>query len=345
MTVIGTITENPSWAATYTYGPIDKVDKSEYAEFLSAVVSRYKGPPYNVRYWEIYNEPDNTLVAYCSNPESGIACWGNDPGGYVELMATSYSAIKGADPQARVMLGAVAMDWFTDEGGPFSRDFLEQVLTRGGGQYFDVVSFHYFPIYNWRWAPYGKDVIGKATFIRQVLAQFGLSKDLLASEVGMWSDDRMGGSEQVQAKYLPQVFSRGMAAGLTATVWFMLMDEAGWEAKHGLLNPDLSPKPVFYAFQTFAAQLQNMHYEKPLSCSPACGELEGYSFLNPSGKRITVVWNNSESTSVLSVTGNELRSVDLYGAVTDLYDVGDGSTDGKVSVPVGPSAVYLEVVK
>lgn len=346
MQVMATISDNPGWASSYANGPIDRVDLRHYRDFLTALASRYKDPPYNVKYWEIYNEPDNTWPSYATNPESGIAYWGNNPGGYVDLLAASYQAIKAADAQAQVLMGALAMDWFTDEGGPFARDFLDQVLSTGGGQYFDIVSFHYFPVFRWRWNTYGKDLIGKTAFIQQVMASHDIVKPIIANEVGMWSDPRMGGNAELQAQYVPQVFSRGKAAGLLAMVWFMLMDDAAWDAKHGLLNPDLSPKPAFYAYQTLTAQLNGLRYERTLAFSGhGDWDLEGYSFVDTSGRRINVIWSTSGASRSLSLAATEVRRVDLYGAVSEHLDMDDGASDGRVSVQVGPGPVYLEVLR
>ncbi len=57
--IILTLMGNPSWAATYEAGPIDKTDVSELVQFMEAAVDRYSAPPYNIKFWEIYNEPDN----------------------------------------------------------------------------------------------------------------------------------------------------------------------------------------------------------------------------------------------------------------------------------------------
>ena len=72
----------PAWAQKYpgvACGPISEDALDDFAEFMAALVSRYSQPPYNVRYWEIGNEPDidRTLV----DSQSIYGCWGekDDP--------------------------------------------------------------------------------------------------------------------------------------------------------------------------------------------------------------------------------------------------------------------------
>lgn len=75
----------------------------KFASFLSALVNRYSKPPYNVHYWEIYNEPDNTDV----NRAWLGGCWGGKGKEYGDMLKTAYPAIKAADPDAEVMLGSI----------------------------------------------------------------------------------------------------------------------------------------------------------------------------------------------------------------------------------------------
>ncbi len=82
-----------------------------FAAFLSEVVKRYSQPPYNVRYWEIGNEPDTPI-----GPDSGFGCWGvnGDPyfggGAYGNMLKAVYPAIKAANPQVQVLNGSLLLD-------------------------------------------------------------------------------------------------------------------------------------------------------------------------------------------------------------------------------------------
>ncbi|NLF15203.1 MAG: cellulase family glycosylhydrolase, partial [Anaerolineaceae bacterium] len=160
MDLILTIEGNPSWAATTPTGPIDKVPIGEFVEFVVAAVQRYSSPPYNVKLWEFYNEPDNGDLLWAVN--SGLGYWGIDPEAYADMLAAVYQPIKQVDPEAQVLIGGLCFDFWEEEGGPFIKDFLDRVLERGGGEYFDVLNFHYYPTaFASKWDPYGPGLIGK----------------------------------------------------------------------------------------------------------------------------------------------------------------------------------------
>ncbi len=58
------ISDIPSWAGPIQSGPFDDSARSDFAEFVGAVVNRYSRPPYNIKYWELFNEPDGTRSDY-----------------------------------------------------------------------------------------------------------------------------------------------------------------------------------------------------------------------------------------------------------------------------------------
>ena len=61
-------------------------------------------------------------------------------------------------------MGGIAYDYFREDYGPFVREFLDNVLAAGGGQCMDYMVFHYYPPFEFRWAPYGPDSAAKPRF-------------------------------------------------------------------------------------------------------------------------------------------------------------------------------------
>ncbi|MGD8634779.1 MAG: cellulase family glycosylhydrolase, partial [Anaerolineales bacterium] len=57
--VVAELDHNPDWAASWERGPVNCVPLSRFTDFVDAVVTRYSAAPYNVKYWEVYNEPDS----------------------------------------------------------------------------------------------------------------------------------------------------------------------------------------------------------------------------------------------------------------------------------------------
>jgi hypothetical protein len=337
--VILTVSGNPAWAATYDAGVLDKTDPGELAEFLSAAVARYSVAPYKVTYWELYNEPDNGSADWA---DIGLGYWGNEPAAYAEMMATVYPRLKMANPNIKVVFGGLAYDFWTEEGGPFVEDFLDQVLQHGAGPYFDVMNFHYYPNYHAKWSPYGIGLAGKTNFLRAKLASFGLDKPIVCTETAAQSGTFPGGSDEEQSRFLVETMVRGVTSGLDAIIWFMLTDDSGYW-KSGLLNLDLSPKPAFYAYQTLVDQLAAAGFVRTI----APGELgavpvEGYAFSAPATATwILVAWSQDGLDHELSVVAPEVTIVDKYGAETIRNDGDDGAVDNQVQVVIGSSPLYL----
>jgi hypothetical protein len=339
-TIILTLGDNPSWAATYRGGPIDLVDISELVEFMTAAVGRYSAPPYNVKYWEIYNEPDNGNSIY---GDSGFGYFGHTPDLYVDLLEAIYQPIKAVDPQAQILLGGLAYgNW--EPSGPFVQNFLDQVLRpeNDGARFFDIMNFHYYPSSDWE--SYGADIIGKATYLRQKLSNYGVDKPVICTETGTYSATAYGGSDELQSRYVPQVFVRSIAADLISAVWFTLVDDSGpYSRKHGLLDANLSPKPSYYAFQTLSRHLASAQYSRKLRLAETgSDEIEAYEFSKSQGlTRIVVAWTQDDAMHSLRLESTQLVMVDKFGAETVIYDGDDFFMDGRVRVTIGPSPVYL----
>ncbi len=183
-----------------------------YADFLHDAVLRYSEPPFNVKFWELGNEPDvdPSLV----NPDWRFGCWGEAGnayyGGeyYAEMLKAVYPKIKKADEDAQVLVGGLLLDCdpinpplVSTETGE-TKDctpslFLEGILKNGGGEYFDGVSFHAYDYYrgpdkydnyNWssKWDVNGPVLSKKAEFLRDVLTANGYpDKPIFNTESGL----------------------------------------------------------------------------------------------------------------------------------------------------------------
>ncbi len=333
------VADSPAWAAPTSCGPIAAESLPAFGDFLFALVSRYARDPYRIKDYELFNEPDGTEPWYGAT----INCWGRHGDRYAEMLRTAYPAIKSADPESRVILGGLACDWFTDEGGIFQREFLADVLAHGGGGYFDVLNFHYYYFHIDTWAPYGRDVIGKVNYLGGVLASGGTSKPMICTEVGIWGYD---GPEppDLQASYVPRVNVRGLAAGLETVLWYPLVD--GFTPFHGGLVEEWgSLKPAFSAYTTLVAELDGYIYGWTLSPaetgSPA---IEGYGFASRfTGKAKRVLW--ADQTTVMSFPFSRIRVVDRRGPERFVSDGGEGDGDpaaGSIQIPISPQPVYVE---
>ncbi len=352
--LIFTVGGQPSWAAAYPMGPL--YDPSDLLEFMSALVERYDGDGVNdapgsplVQDFELYNEPDNTDVALAAS--GGWGLWGHNGTGYAQMLQMLYPVVKAANPRANLVMGGLAMDSFEEYGGPFDRQFLDDVLTAcHGKQCFDTMNFHYYPPARYEWEPYGPDVVGKANYVKQRLAAHGFTNIKLTCTEISWgskppTDPADWTSPELQDRYVIKAFVRGMAAGLESLTWYT-MKETGETYLPGLVQADNQPKSSYWVYQKMASMLAGVEYQRGLTLSETgSSKIEGYVFTASRGCRLDVVWtedqthfNPSDDPQLpLVVDARLLRAVDKYGNETWLT-----STTGKITVVVRGSPLYLE---
>lgn len=349
---------NPKWAAVYPMGPV--TDLVDLQEFMGALVERYDGDGAQdapgspvVRYWEIYNEPDSTRE-WAAN-QGGFAFFGYNGEGYAELLDAIYPVVKAASPKAQIVFGGVAHDNFDYEGGGFDPDFLDDVLSSCVGPCFDVMNFHYYPYYRFRWETHGKGVIGKANYILAKLASYGFDRPLMCTET-TWPVALEWGSIDLQSRYVVVANVRGMAAGLLLQNWYALRDVD--PSLPGLLDSNLVPRPAFFAYQTLTTQLDKAAYARALTgAETGGGNIEGYVFYRrgPTGiERLDILWYDCPEYSqippgdcspgasqTMTVPASFVKITDLYGNSSVLDDAGDGIVDGKVVLEIGPNPIYV----
>lgn len=348
-----TISGQPSWAAAYAMGPV--TNTADLVEFVGALVERYDGDGASdapgsprVRYFELYNEPDNTDVHHARH--GGWGYWGHNGAGYAALLQALYPVVKAASPNAQLVLGGLALDWFEEDGGPFDSHFLDDVLAACRGRAcFDVMNFHYYPPFRLEWEPYGVDIIGKATYVRQKLAEYGFGNVPVICTETSWVSSTGWGSDELQSRYVVKGYVRGIAAGLPIIFWYQYSDGSDVTLP-GLTSATLQPKPSYWAYWWMTRMLGGAVYQRPLTLAEtASDQIEGYVF-QKCGGRLDVVWTedgtfynaDDDPALPLTVSAHRLRVVDKLGNETWLYDADDGRADGRITVLVGGSPLYLE---
>ena len=265
--VILIVRKTPSWAQKVpgsSCGPIKTEKLGAFGNFMFDLVSRYSTPPYNVKYWELWNEPDVSpeLAAYIGGDTIPFGCWGDsaDPyyGGkyYAEMLKAVYPRIKAADPQAQVLVGGLLLDC-DPRGSPsicnqIKHDdrpakFLEGILLNNGGVYLDGVGFHGYDDYygtfgkygnlNWgsKWNTTGPSITARAQYIKYLLNTYHTSgKFIMNTETAMICggfNDPPGQPpceldfEQTKAYYITQMYAASIAEGLRASIWYSV---TGW---------------------------------------------------------------------------------------------------------------------
>lgn len=361
--VIATIETAPSWAVidpSRPDSPIKTENLADFAEFVAAIVERFDGDGFQdapgspvIDYWELYNEPDRAL-----NTRDGR--WGNHGAEYANMLSVIYPVIKSQNPRAKVVFGGLAFDFFDSQGGPFVRSFVDDVLAAGGGNYFDIFNFHSYPAFAQTWVPNGNPAGGpgllqKAQYLEKLLFDAGFSKPTFITEAGWHSNNppNSPGSEEIQARYVVQLFTQSLAAGVDSMIWWMLFDPSDGSWDNGLITFDDPPrrKLAFTAYQTIVNRLTYEEFVRSLGVSETGNQaVELYQFRDTStGATQYIVWLNpiaTTATTSIHLTAEEVSRYNLYGIHEgNLTDESDGTDDGRITISVNSQPAYIEVIR
>lgn len=239
--LLGMLQYNAAWSDRAWNEP---PDPAAFEAFARRVVRRYQD---QIRYWEIWNEPDHPNYW---TPQDNLAA-------YSQLLRRTTKAIKEEDPSAMVLFGGLAQN-FTSR--------LTDLYRQAGKEAFDVINLHPFtdPFHPRRL----ESVLGVVSDVRNVMAAFQDSaKPIWFTEIGCpgvaapneshryWLGPAP--NEEQQAEWLAEIY-RGIPArgGVERIFWAFFQDtdqHFGNGIDHfGLLRRDFSPKPAFRAYRDLA---------------------------------------------------------------------------------------------
>jgi hypothetical protein len=191
---------SPQWASARpmepsTYQPgfaAEPRNIDDWREYVATVVEHCKG---RVRAYEIWNEPNSKSF------------WTGSVSQMVALTQAASAIIRRIDPQAIIVSPSA-----TTSAGV---DWLSQFLQMGGGQYVDVIGYHFYV------APEPPEaMIPLIQSVQQVMAENGVSgKPLWDTEFG-WPSPRPFPSEDIAAGYLARAYILNWAAGVQRLYWY-----------------------------------------------------------------------------------------------------------------------------
>ncbi len=131
--ILARVDSQPNWARQGCSMQGPPTNAQDYADFLRAMATRYRG---KIRAYEVWNEP-NLAREWCDqNP---------DPAEYARLLKLAYQAIKQGDPNTTVISAGLS-----PTGGPMpiamdDTEYLDKMYQAMGGSsegYFDVLGVH-----------------------------------------------------------------------------------------------------------------------------------------------------------------------------------------------------------
>ncbi|MCB0191340.1 MAG: cellulase family glycosylhydrolase [Anaerolineae bacterium] len=150
--IMARLSNPPSWTRALTdtigtFAPPD--DLTDYGDFVEAVATRYEG---RIAAYQIWNEP-NIFPEWGYKPISAEE--------YTALLKEGYTRIKAVDPDAIVVMGALAATieldrerrydangWPVSPGGLSDVLFLQQMYDSGAAPYFDVLAMQGYGLWS-----------------------------------------------------------------------------------------------------------------------------------------------------------------------------------------------------
>lgn len=231
--ILPVISRTPRWASSrpdsesyYTYPPRDLAD---YDDFIRKVVERYGRKMY---YWEIWNEPDAQY-------------WRGSASEYFQLLEATRSALKTADPAAKLVLGGIS---------PKGSQFLEELVLFGALDIVDAVGLHlYGQSYN--------AVLHSFHFLLGIMERSGTAKPVWITELG--SPTPLGyGAEEHQADFLERTITALSSVSRVQKIFWYELKDSGliylWpEHNFGLVKFDLTPKASYKAYLRVAESVRS----------------------------------------------------------------------------------------
>lgn len=292
-----------------------------FAEYMFAMVSRYKG---KVEYWQIWNEPDfpsGDRTAGTTGSTGGTRYWTGSVQDYVRLLQVAHTIAKGLDPQSKITLGGLGY-----------APYLAAIIDQGGASFFDVVDFHAYGssdsqttsngVLNSDWG-----FLGRYHAMKQVLSEKGVQgKSFSCSETGFTADN-----PSEQASYVDKLFAAASAQGDLELLQWGVFTNPGFN-HIGLLDQTLRAKtPGYTAFQFASRQLTGAQGLGPVQADG----VQGYRFKRADGKMLYVVWA-SGARAQLTLSLGSAQVYDQLGNPTS-----DSTSHGALQLALGTQPVFV----
>jgi hypothetical protein len=265
--------DDPKLAEIYGYRPAppikDPVAMEAWLKFVEATVTRYRD---RIIYWEVWNEPNHRNY------------WGSKPDGkeYGLLLKQTAELIRKIQPEAKIIGGSTA---------GIHPDYTDDFLSVGTADLIDIITYH-----NYGSVPEARAY--RAVELLKVIDKYNPSIELWQGECGYPSHSssrdfrgRAPWGLNIQAKWLlRQAFTDVFFCEATMSNYFKLVHMGGRGEKQQrsplsgldtlfgfperggsrvrtkgvnekclLTNPDLVPKPAYFAYQNLCSVMDNRY--------------------------------------------------------------------------------------
>jgi Glycosyl hydrolases family 39 len=249
----------PLWAAPRPQISAEPKNMDDWRTFVKTVVSRYKG---RIQAYEIWNEPNLTDF------------WTGTTDQMLALTKEASEIIHSLDPQAIVVSPSATAD--------FGIPWLEEFLKKGGGQYVDVIGYHFYVNPNTGRPEQMLPVIQR---VRQVMSENGLGKKPLWNTEQGWLIPAQFDSEEMAAGYLARAYILAWAAGVQRLYWY------AWDNRSlAIVTYKEEEHRVTPAGNAYKVMQQWLVGAKMDNCLESADQNWACQ-LNRAGKKEWIVWN------------------------------------------------------
>jgi xylan 1,4-beta-xylosidase len=307
-------------------------DYEKFAAICCGIIRHYNegwanGFHYNIKYWEIWNEPDLIVSDKPGN-------WTGTHEQYIQLYDITAKTIKKNFPYVKV--GGPA------SGGPFRIENGTTVASDFTNNFLSYCQKNSVPLDFYSWHRYGStptDISPCPAIVRNYLNQYGFTKtESILDEwnywpkTGYWSDLK-GGIQRVKF-YDEQTSAKGGA--FIASVLMLLQDEpldgatifTSGNGAFGLFSDLGVPHKYYYAFRAFSELVNNTPVRLETQYSKE-DSLVICSGTNKEKTEVAILVSNFNSTA--KMVDFELRNNFLEGNIAyELYAVDETHSFSKV---------------
>ena len=265
-------------------------DFKDYHDFVFALAGRYKG---KVKYYQIENEIYGAPNMF----------WAGSREDYLELLKTASSAIRKADPAAKILPSSIALgdlEVVPMKKGPIppkkraqyegAADFMREVFGKGC-DYFDIADIHLYHTPD--------SIPGRLGWFKDFLSQHRCQKPIWVTETGGLDSRAYKNAKdnRLQAEDLVKRFASAFGNGAQRVFWLAI--HRSKDRVHPIfgeirLTDDpyaKDKKPGYYTLKLLVEKIEGF--------TSVSGIPDGYRFV-VGGRQVLIVWADREKTVDLS---------------------------------------------
>ena len=297
---------------------------------------------------------------YAKNMDNGVALGvhvfsgpGNEPDlkttpieKYVENLKKVHAKKERLSPEAVICAPSSGLE-------DHSIEWLDTMYSLGTKEYFEVLDLHtYTKVAGGHLQPDGYPIgAPEAMFdnmrkVREVMAKYDdLDKPIISTEFG-YSESPVNNpsgkiTPTIKAEYLVRGLVIHNVLGFKRVFLYSFFDEGRdinfTEHNFGLIDYDLQKKPAFYAVETLMNTLGDAVYESPVEGVELPAFAYEYRHLD-SERNTVIMWDGTQNKiATFQTSAPEVTLTRMLGEQLTLIP----NKDGMISVPYGPSPVYL----